>query len=274
MTIRLKLRLLFGLENGLNTFLCAGVLINEWYVLTAAHCISSREVIGAGFKLKSVRLGDLDAVNDVSCSGGDDCSPIPLNIEVAEMVPHPAYLPDSRTQLNDIALLRLTTPVSFNEFVRPICLPLTEYMRNAGMEPRPMLVSDGRRASDGLYFESSQKLRSLAYLVPSAGQMSHHVSTEVNSTTNAHCNQLYEKQNFRVEWTQLCAGTGGGDLQNVCDIMGGGPLFTLDESDSDNPHFYLVGIVSSNPNSCTLKHMPDVYTRVSEYLKWITENIY
>jgi len=38
-----------------------------------------------------------------------------------KVIPHPNF--DDESFLNDIALLKLSEPVTFNEFLSPICLP-------------------------------------------------------------------------------------------------------------------------------------------------------
>lgn len=64
---------------------------------------------------KYVRLGELDLDNDK-----EDASPVDFNI--SERIKHPDYnLP---AKYNDIALIKLDRPVTFNQFIRPACLPL------------------------------------------------------------------------------------------------------------------------------------------------------
>ena len=55
-----------------------------------------------------------------------------VNAEVADIIIHPDY--DGETFDADIALLRLTEPVSFSDYVRPACLAsssneLSDYRR-------------------------------------------------------------------------------------------------------------------------------------------------
>lgn len=51
---------------------------------------------------------------------------------VAEIIKHPDY--DSRTYNNDIALLRLSSPVKFTDYIRPVCLAATGSVFNSGTE--------------------------------------------------------------------------------------------------------------------------------------------
>uniref|UniRef100_A0A3P9LM28 trypsin n=1 Tax=Oryzias latipes TaxID=8090 RepID=A0A3P9LM28_ORYLA len=82
---------------------CGGSLVNQNWVVSAAHCYQSRV---------EVRLGEHHIRNN---DGTEQF------ITSSRVIRHPSY--DSYTIDNDIMLIKLSTPATLNQYVQPVSLP-------------------------------------------------------------------------------------------------------------------------------------------------------
>lgn len=87
-----------------NDLQCAGALISDRYVLTAAHCLNREPPAIVRFGEHSIRSEDAGQVD----------------VPVESTVVHPEY--SASAVYNDIALIKLSEPVTFNRLVQPACL--------------------------------------------------------------------------------------------------------------------------------------------------------
>ncbi|XP_038124066.1 trypsin-1-like [Cyprinodon tularosa] len=82
---------------------CGGSLVNENWVVSAAHCYKSRV---------EVRLGE----HHIVYSEGTE-----QFIQSSKVIRHPNY--DSWNIDNDIMLIKLSSPATLNQYVQPVALP-------------------------------------------------------------------------------------------------------------------------------------------------------
>ena len=91
-------------------YLCGGTLVAPNFVLTAAHCINSRQ----GHEIAKVRLGHSNLA-----------SPEAIDVDIESIFIHPDYEEDPLL-FNDLALLKLSEWVTVTSDVMPICLPIED----------------------------------------------------------------------------------------------------------------------------------------------------
>ncbi|TSW75982.1 Serine protease 27 [Bagarius yarrelli] len=94
-----------SLQEGGSHF-CGGSLINEFWVLTAAQCVSGKKPSDLVVYLGKTTL--------------EGSNPHEIKKRVLKIRIHPSY--DPQTKENDIALLRLQQKVTFTDYIRPVCL--------------------------------------------------------------------------------------------------------------------------------------------------------
>lgn len=239
----------FAANNGSGVH-CGCVLINEHYVLTASHCVNGRD-IPTTWRPSRIHLGEWDTSTNPDCVGSD-CAPEVQKIPISKATPHPQYAPNSRNQYNDIALIRLAHPVTLNDFVKPICLPVETNLRAKLHVGEAMEVSGWGKTET--VSASTRKLK-----------------VRVNGVDRTSCNTVYSRQNVAIGNTQICAGGERG--RDSCRGDSGGPLVATDNSNPRQISTYLVGLVSYGPSPCGQAGWPGVYTKVSEFVDWIQESL-
>ncbi|XP_005999188.2 trypsin-like [Latimeria chalumnae] len=84
---------------------CGGSLINEWWIVSAAHCYQPANIL-------KVHLGE----HDTTQSEGTE-----QHLNVAKVISHPYY--NSQNLDNDIMLIKLAQSAHFDYYVQPIHLP-------------------------------------------------------------------------------------------------------------------------------------------------------
>lgn len=85
-----------------------------------------------------VRLGEWNLQTDPDCED-DVCADRAIDVPVAENITHEGF--QTTGQANDIALLRLAHSVTFTQWIKPICLPITERAKNLNHVNYPFVAA-------------------------------------------------------------------------------------------------------------------------------------
>ncbi|XP_073510799.1 acrosin [Phyllobates terribilis] len=213
--------------------LCGGSILNTHWVVTAAHCFKNQDD-----NVYSLRL----------VFGGNQLSLFGPEVEIrgiSQKIMHKNY--DPETEKNDIVLLSVDRPISYNRYIQPACLP--------------------RKTSD-VSLMTDCYIAGWGVLEEEATEPSDHLQeAQVQLIPNKRCNSP-SWYNGAVGIYNLCAGYEKGGIDS-CQGDSGGPLMC---KEPNAKIFSVVGITSWG-SGCAQARSPGVYTSIQYYLTWIVEKL-
>ncbi|KAK3885984.1 hypothetical protein Pcinc_009843 [Petrolisthes cinctipes] len=187
---------------------CGCSIVNNRYIVTAAHCVD-----GANPNSFTVAVGSTDITRSTTRVG------------VSSITVHESY--NDNNLSNDIAVLELSSPLTFSDTVMPVCAPNTN---NNFVGQTATATGWGTLRSGGSQPSILQKV-------------------DLPVISNSQCASRY---NFNIPNVMICATEAGKD---TCQGDSGGPLVVPNDS-----VYSLVGITSWGIGCAT---NPGVYTRVT-----------
>ncbi|XP_010966131.3 serine protease 55 [Camelus bactrianus] len=207
-----------------NQHFCGGTIISEWWIVSAAHCFFSEEIPPS----------ELNIVLGTNSLTGPS-----LEVKgVTAVIIHKDF--KKLNMDNDLSLLLLDSPITFNGLKEPICLPT---------QPSPSTwhkcwVSGWGQIKAGAKQPMETELMKVPMIIMDWEK----------------CSKEFPK----LTKNMLCAGYKN-ESYDACQGDSGGPLACTTKSGNK---WYLVGIISWG-RSCGRKATPGMYTLVENYHPWI-----
>nr|AWU67093.1 putative trypsin [Crangon crangon]AWU67094.1 putative trypsin [Crangon crangon] len=216
---------------GFHFHFCGAVIYNENWGISAAQCFQGEDVE--------------DPSNIIAVAGELEIDLIEgheQTIALSHFIQHEDF--DGYRRSNDIAVMKMSKTLTFNEFVKPVSLPPANHTATGDC----IISGWGTTTEGGI---SSKVL----------------MKATLPIITDKACRVVYGES---LEDTMICAGLPEGGVGG-CTADTGGPMVCYDvESPLDSP--YLAGIMSWS-HGCARPGIPSVYCEVSHYVDWIESHI-
>lgn len=221
--------------------ICSGSIINEFYILTAAHCFMEGHTLAHKLvDLSSIRVH----AGDLSLSSSDDFLGVKKIIEVQNIIIHENV--DLNKAENDIALLRLSSPLDLKsqKEIKSICI---SYQLSNNLQGEMIAAGWGKTESNGK-------------------------GTRILQETIVYIDKVCLNPTYRYlpDPRLLCISAFSGN-SFICEGDSGGPIMRI-----NNGKYEVVGIVSAtfgNDGKCSSPGGLSVAVNVAYYYNWIWSRV-
>ncbi|KAK8763152.1 hypothetical protein V5799_034240 [Amblyomma americanum] len=212
---------------------CGGTILNERWILTAAHCFYGYTKSNFVVRVAEYNLRTKEPRTPA------------MTYTIDKLVMHPEYRKVKKYD-NDIALVRLSQKIQYSEYAQPACLPSLTLADTTGINVT--VVGWGQVSED----------------VPKTPAVP--LKAVLTVFDNHICNTWLQNHSMRVLDNHMCAGLEEGG-KDACHGDSGGPLLAVNHRRS-----VVVGVVAAG-DGCALPKTPGIYTRVTAFLPWIMDHI-
>uniref|UniRef100_A0AC11CRB9 Uncharacterized protein n=1 Tax=Ovis aries TaxID=9940 RepID=A0AC11CRB9_SHEEP len=212
---------------------CGASLLNSRWALSAAHCFEKNSQPSEW----SVQFGELSAAPSVW-----SLRAFLRRYGVQDIITFPHF---GKNFQHDIALVKLSSPVTFNKHVQPVCVTSSSL--------------EFKNRND-CWVTGWGDIRERQKLPPPYNLQ----EVQVSIINKSRCTYLFQQPYYRrnVSHDMICAGSEDGDADS-CKGDSGGPLVC-----EKNGRWIQIGIVSWGVG-CGRRNRPGIYTNVSHYFGWI-----